>query len=134
MSVRLGRWFDDRLGASHFARSALDKIFPDNWSFMLGEVALYCFLVLVLTGTYLTFFFTPSAREVTYQGSYAPLRGVSMSEAYESTIQLSFDVRAGLVFRQIHHWAALLFLAAIVTHLCRIFFTGAFRRPGSSTG
>ena len=52
-----------------------------------------------------------------------------MSEAYRSTVHLSFDVRAGLLVRQIHHWAALLFLAAIVAHLCRIFFTGAFRRP-----
>src|SRR5205085_3495787 len=126
---RLGRWFDDRLGAAHFARTALDKIFPDHWSFMLGEVALYCFVVLVVTGIYLTFFFNPSAHEVIYHGRYAPLRGLRMSEAYRSTIRLSFDVRAGLVFRQIHHWAALVFVAAIVTHLCRIFFTGAFRRP-----
>jgi ubiquinol-cytochrome c reductase cytochrome b subunit len=129
LAPRVARWFDDRLGASRFARSALDKVFPDNWSFMLGEVALYCFVILVLTGTYLTFFFVPSAKEVVYQGSYAPLRGVQMSEAYRSTVRLSFDVRAGLVFRQLHHWAALLFLASIVTHLCRIFFTGAFRRP-----
>src|SRR4051812_32508649 len=129
MLGKLLGWFDDRLGASRFARSALNKVFPDNWSFMLGEIALYSFVVLVLTGTYLTFFFDPSAKEVTYHGSYRPLRGASMSEAYRSTVQLSFDVRAGLVFRQIHHWAALIFLGAIIVHLCRIFFTGAFRRP-----
>ncbi len=122
-------WVDDRLGWSRFVRRSLDKIFPDNWSFMLGEVALYCLVVLILTGTYLTFFFVPSAKPVTYQGGYAPLRGVSMSEAYESTLRLSFDDRAGLLMRQIHHWAALVFLGAIVLHLCRIFFTGAFRRP-----
>jgi ubiquinol-cytochrome c reductase cytochrome b subunit len=122
-------WFDARLGGSSFARSALNKIFPDNWSFMLGEVALYCFLVLVLTGTYLTLFFSPSSKDVVYQGSYLPLHGVTMSEAYRSTVQLSFDVRAGLVFRQMHHWASLLFAGAVVLHLCRVFFTGAFRRP-----
>jgi quinol---cytochrome-c reductase cytochrome b subunit len=83
----------------------------------------------VLTGIFLTFFFHPSAQDVVYNGSYHPLDGVHMSEAYRSTVHLSFDVRAGLVVRQIHHWAALLFLAAIVAHLCRIFFTGAFRRP-----
>jgi ubiquinol-cytochrome c reductase cytochrome b subunit len=83
----------------------------------------------VLTGIYLTFFFSPSAREVVYHGHYQPLNGVRMSEAYESTIRISFDVRAGLVMRQIHHWAALLFVAAIVAHLCRVFFTGAFRKP-----
>src|SRR3954468_18524438 len=129
MLGRLLGWFDDRLGASRFARSALNKVFPDNWSFMLGEIALYSFVVLVLTGTYLTFFFDPGSKEVTYHGSYKPLVGVRMTEAYRSTVRLSFDVRAGLVFRQIHHWAALVFLAAIVAHLCRIFFTGAFRRP-----
>jgi ubiquinol-cytochrome c reductase cytochrome b subunit len=126
---RLWQWFDERLGASRFARHSLNKVFPDQWSFMLGEVALYCFVVLVMTGIYLTFFFSPSSREVVYHGQYRPLNGVRMSEAYQSTIRISFDVRAGLVMRQIHHWAALLFVAAIVAHLCRIFFTGAFRKP-----
>jgi ubiquinol-cytochrome c reductase cytochrome b subunit len=126
---RLYRWFDDRLGASKFTRSALNKIFPDNWSFMLGEIAMYCFVILVLTGTYLTFFFSPSGEEVTYNGKYGPLRGVEMTAAYRSTVRLSYDVRAGLVFRQMHHWAALIFVAAVLVHLCRIFFTSAFRRP-----
>jgi ubiquinol-cytochrome c reductase cytochrome b subunit len=126
---RVARWFDDRLRASHFTRSALNKVFPDNWSFMLGEIAMYSFVVLLLTGVYLTFFFTPSSKEVVYNGSYRALDGIPMSEAYNSAVRLSFDVRAGLVFRQLHHWAALVFIAAIVTHLCRIFFTGAFRRP-----
>ncbi|MEY2476488.1 MAG: ubiquinol-cytochrome c reductase cytochrome b subunit [Actinomycetota bacterium] len=129
MIGRLGRWIDDRLGATHFARTALNKVFPDHWSFMLGEIAMYCFVILVATGVFLTFFFNPSSNQVVYDGSYVPLQGVRMSEAYRSTVELSFDVRAGLVMRQIHHWAALLFMAAIVVHLCRIFFTGAFRRP-----
>ena len=126
---RIARWIDSRLGAAKLARTALNKVFPDNWSFMLGELALYAFVVLVLTGIYLTFFFDPSTNEVVYRGSYEPLRGVEMSEAYRSALDLSFDVRAGLVMRQIHHWAALLFLAAITVHLARVFFTGAFRRP-----
>jgi ubiquinol-cytochrome c reductase cytochrome b subunit len=126
---RIARWVDSRLGAAKFARTALNKVFPDNWSFMLGELALYAFVVLVLTGIYLTFFFDPSSNQVVYRGSYEPLRGVEMSEAYRSALDLSFDVRAGLVMRQIHHWAALLFLAAITVHLARVFFTGAFRRP-----
>jgi ubiquinol-cytochrome c reductase cytochrome b subunit len=54
---------------------------------------------------------------------------MEMSAAYESTLYLSFDVRGGLFMRQLHHWAALLFVASIVIHLLRIFFTGAFRRP-----
>jgi ubiquinol-cytochrome c reductase cytochrome b subunit len=126
---RLARWFDQRLGAASFVRTGLNKVFPDHWSFMLGELALYLFVILILTGVYLTFFFTPGSKEVVYQGSYAPLRGASMSQAYESVMRISFDVRAGLVMRQIHHWAALLFVGAIIAHLMRIFFTGAFRRP-----
>jgi ubiquinol-cytochrome c reductase cytochrome b subunit len=126
---RVVAWFDKRLGAARFARTALNKVFPDHWSFMIGEIAMYCLAILILTGVYLTFFYVPDSREVVYHGSYAPLRGVHMSAAYESTLRVSFDVRAGLVMRQIHHWAALLFLAAIVAHLMRIFFTGAFRRP-----
>src|SRR5256885_11041594 len=129
LTRRLARWFDDRLGASRFARSALDKAFPDHWSFLLGEIAMYCFVVLVLTGTFLTFFFEASSQDVVYNGSFKPLIGTHMSAAYRSTVGLSFDVRAGLVMRQMHHWAALVFVGAIVLHLCRIYFTGAFRRP-----
>jgi ubiquinol-cytochrome c reductase cytochrome b subunit len=129
LTHRLARWIDDRLGAAKFARTALNKVFPDHWSFMLGELGLYCFVVLVVTGVFLTFFFDPSTNEVIYDGSYEPLRGVQMTEAYRSALELSFDVRAGLVMRQIHHWAALLFLASIAVHLARVFFTGAFRRP-----
>ncbi|MEA2508709.1 MAG: ubiquinol-cytochrome c reductase cytochrome b subunit [Actinomycetota bacterium] len=126
---RMARWTDDRLGSSAFAEEALNKVFPDHWSFMLGEISLYCFVILILTGTFLTFFFDASSREIVYRGSYAPLNGATVSEAYASVVRISFDVRAGLVMRQIHHWAALLFIGAIVLHLCRIFFTGAFRRP-----
>jgi len=126
---RLNRWVDDRLGSSRFTRESLNKVFPDHWSFMLGEIALYAFIILVITGVYLSFFYDPSLNEVRYTGSYAPLHGTVVSQAYRSVIRLSFDVRAGLVMRQMHHWAALLFLLAIITHLCRIFFTGAFRKP-----
>jgi len=122
-------WADSRLGAAGPMRRTLNKVFPDHWSFMLGEIALYSFIILLLTGTYLTFFFDPSMKEVIYNGSYTPLRGIEMSQAYATTLDISFDVRGGLVIRQIHHWAALLFVASIVVHMMRIFFTGAFRRP-----
>ncbi|HET9893815.1 MAG TPA: ubiquinol-cytochrome c reductase cytochrome b subunit [Streptosporangiaceae bacterium] len=120
---------DNRFGAAAPLRSSLRKIFPDHWSFLLGEMALYSFVVLVLTGTFLTFFFKPSMTDVVYRGSYLKLDGVHMSEAFRSTLDISFDVRGGLLMRQIHHWAALLFLAAISIHVMRIFFTGAFRKP-----
>ncbi len=129
MLGRIARWIDDRLGASSFTQHALNKVFPDHWSFMLGEIALYSFVVLLLTGVFLTFFFDPSMAETVYSGSYEPLRGVRMSHAYRSVLDLSFDVRAGMVMRQTHHWAAIVFIAALVVHLLRIFFTGAFRRP-----
>jgi ubiquinol-cytochrome c reductase cytochrome b subunit len=123
------RRVDERFGTASFLRRNLNKVFPDHWSFMLGEIALYSFIILLLSGTFLTFFFRPSTTEVIYNGSYVPLRGLKMTEAFESTLRLSFDIRGGLIVRQIHHWAALLFMAAIVVHCCRIFFTGAFRKP-----
>ncbi|MEV6815439.1 cytochrome bc complex cytochrome b subunit [Micromonospora sp. NPDC051296] len=126
---RLARAFDDRLRLSPVVRKALAKVFPDHWSFMLGEIALYSFVALVLTGVYLTFFFDPSSADRVYHGSYAPLDGTTTSAAYASTVRLSWDVRGGLLIRQTHHWAALIFVAAIVVHLIRIFFTGAYRRP-----
>lgn len=123
------RSLDGRLPVSEISRQLVRKAFPDHWSFLLGELALYSLVVLVLTGIYLTLFFDPSMSEVVYRGRYLPLQGVRMSEAYASTIRLTFDVRGGLLTRQIHHWAALVFLAAIGVHMLRVFFTGAFRRP-----
>ena len=122
-------YIDDRTGAAGWAKKNLTKVFPDHWSFMLGEIALYSFVILLLSGTFLTFWFDPSQQEVVYNGAYAPLSHVSMSASYASTLHISFDVRGGLLMRQIHHWAALIFLAAIVVHLLRVFFTGAFRKP-----
>src|SRR5579859_784833 len=122
-------WIDDRLGTASWARSGLRKIFPDHWSFLIGEVALFCLVVLVLTGVFLTLFYVPDATEVTYAGPWQPLQGQQVSAAFNSALRLSFEVRAGLVMRQIHHWAALVFVAAIVAHALRVFFTGAFRRP-----
>jgi len=124
-----GVFLDDRLRVAAPARRFMRKIFPDHWSFLLGEIALYSFIILLLTGTFLTLFFQPSMTEVTYHGSYLPLDGIRMSEAYASTLNISFDVRGGLLMRQIHHWAALLFMAAIMVHMLRIFFTGAYRKP-----
>jgi ubiquinol-cytochrome c reductase cytochrome b subunit len=123
------RYLDARLGAANFLKRNLRKIFPDHWTFLLGEIALYSFIILLLTGTFLTFWFKPSMQHVFYDGSYAPLKGVGMSEAYASTLEISFEVRGGLLLRQIHHWAALLFTASLMIHMLRVFFTGAYRKP-----
>ncbi|MFI9382330.1 cytochrome bc complex cytochrome b subunit [Kutzneria sp. NPDC052558] len=123
------KWADDRYHLAAGMRRQLNKVFPSHWSFLLGEIALYSFIVLLLSGTYLALFFDPSMQEVTYNGAFDNLRGIQMSRAFASTLDLSFEVRGGLFVRQIHHWAALLFMSAIVAHMFRIFFTGAFRRP-----
>ncbi len=125
----VANYVDERTGAAKWVKKNLTKVFPDHWSFLLGEIALYSFIILLLSGTFLTFWFDPSAREVIYDGSYAPLQGLHMSAAYESTLHISFEVRGGLLMRQIHHWSALIFMAAIVVHLMRVYFTGAFRKP-----
>src|SRR6201994_2733992 len=125
----VGGWLDDRFHGAKGVRVLMKKVFPDHWSFMLGEIALWSFVILLLTGTYLALFFTPSAAEVVYHGSYAKLDGITMSQAYASTVDISFDVRGGLLIRQIHHWAALMFMIAIAAHMLRVFFTGAYRKP-----
>jgi ubiquinol-cytochrome c reductase cytochrome b subunit len=130
---RTVRWFDQRSASAPLLRKTLRYLFPDHWSFLLGEVALYCFVVLVATGIYLTFFFVDSTKEVVYHGHYAPLYGQQMSEAYRSVVNLSLSTRAGLLMRQTHHWAANVFIAAIVLHLFRVFFTGAYRKPRELT-
>src|SRR3990170_3658845 len=109
-------WADERLGLATMAKKNLRKVFPDHWSFMLGEIALWSFVVLLLTGVFLTLWFTPSMSEIQYQGSYDQLRGIHMSEAYASSLDISFDVRAGLLMRQVHHWAAMVFVAAMMVH------------------
>ncbi len=124
-----GTFLDDRLHAAKSTRTLLKKVFPDHWTFLLGEIALYSFIILLLTGTFLTLFFKPSMTSVVYHGTYSRLDGVRMSEAYASTLNISFDIRGGLLMRQIHHWAADLFMAAIMAHMIRIFFTGAYRKP-----
>ena len=129
---RIGHQANDLDSRYHFApgiRRQINKVFPTHWSFMLGEIALYSFVILLLSGVYLTLFFDPSLSEVHYEGAYEPLHGVAMSRAYATTLDISFEVRGGLFVRQIHHWAALMFAASIIIHMARIFFTGAFRRP-----
>ena len=129
VAVAQGDAIDSRYHPSAAVRRQLNKVFPTHWSFLLGEIALYSFIVLLITGVWLTLFFDPSMAEVTYDGVYQPLRGVQMSKAYASTLDITFEVRGGLFVRQVHHWAALMFAASIMVHLARIFFTGAFRRP-----
>jgi Cytochrome b(N-terminal)/b6/petB len=125
----VGGWLDDRFHGARGMRGLMRKVFPDHWSFLLGEIALWSFVILLLTGTFLSLFFVPSMTEVTYHGSYMKLNGITMSQACQSTLRISFDIRGGLLIRQIHHWAADLFMAAIIVHMLRIFFTGAYRKP-----
>lgn len=126
---RVARWVDVRLGSRELRKTLMHRVFPDHWSFLLAQICLYSFVVLLVTGVYLTFYFHPSSAPVVYQGSYAPLQGKLVSEAFNSTMHISFDVRGGLLIRQAHHWAALIFVAALLAHVMRIFFTGAYRMP-----
>jgi len=122
-------YIDDRTKIGVAVKEFGRKVFPDHWSFLLGEVALYSFIVILLSGTFLTLFFEASMAEVVYDGPYVPMKGIEMSAAMASTMDISFSVRGGLLMRHVHHWAALLFVAAIGLHMLRIFFTGAFRKP-----
>ncbi len=125
----VANYIDERTSISGITKELGRKIFPDHWSFMLGEVALYSFIAILLSGTFLTFFFEPSMAHVEYDGSYVPLKGIQMSAAYASSLDITFDIRGGLLMRQVHHWGALLFVAAIGLHMLRVFFNGSFRKP-----
>ncbi|TFD87559.1 cytochrome b [Cryobacterium psychrotolerans] len=129
LTAAASNYIDERTSISGAVKALGRKVFPDHWSFMLGEVALYSFVVILLSGSFLTFFFQASMSEVHYDGSFVPLKGIEMSAAMASTLDISFDVRGGLLMRQVHHWAALLFVAAIGLHMLRVYFTGAFRKP-----
>src|SRR5690349_18624449 len=95
-------WLDERTSVARVVRAGMRKVFPDHWSFLLGEVALFCFVILVLTGTFLTLFYVPSASEVTYQGPYAPMAGTQVSAAYDSVLRISFETKAGLLRSEEH--------------------------------
>src|SRR5699024_3385964 len=122
-------YLDERTSLSGLVKALGRKVFPDHWSFMLGEIALWSFVVVLISGTFLTFFFQASMVETYYTGAHEPMRGIPMSAAMESTLAISFDVRGGLLVRQLHHWSALTFVAGIGVHMLRVFFTGAFRKP-----
>jgi ubiquinol-cytochrome c reductase cytochrome b subunit len=130
---KLVRFLDQRTGTAPLLRKTLRYLFPDHWSFLLGEVALYAFVILVVTGVFLTFFYEDSTAQVIYHGPYGPLQGQEMTHAYRSVLDLSTTVKAGLLIRQTHHWAANVFVAAIVLHMMRVFFSGAYRKPRELT-
>ena len=125
-----GNAVDSRYHLSAATRRQLNKVFPTHWSFLLGEIAMYSFIVLLLTGVYLTLFFDPSMhRRHLQRGLPATAWCGDVQGVRVGTLDISFEVRGGLFVRQVHHWAALLFAASIMVHLARVFFTGAFRRP-----
>ena len=105
------------------------RVVPLHWSNLFGVVALACLAVVTVTGVVLMFHYTPSSATVAYDGAYPTLHGAQVSEAFASTMHVSFEVPGGLALRQAHHWAALLLPAALLAQLLVTFFTGAFRRP-----
>jgi ubiquinol-cytochrome c reductase cytochrome b subunit len=122
-------WLDERIGLAGMMKKNLRKVFPDHWSFMLGEIALYSFIIALITGVFLSLWYDPTMGETVYDGDFSMLRGIEMSRAYDSTLDISSDIRGGLLMRQVHHWSAMLFIAATLVHMLRVFFTGAYRKP-----
>ena len=108
------------------ARGALRRDPDDRWATAFGRIAGYSFAVAVVTGVLLLPFFRPSMAVVVYHGSYTELDGVPMSRAFQSVLATSFDVKGGLLIRQVHHWSADVFVAAICLRLLRTFFRGRF--------
>src|SRR5512146_1662233 len=113
-------------GTRRLVPDALRRDPDDRWAAVFGRIAGYSFAVAVVTGVLLLPFFRPSMATVAYHGSYGKLDGVPVSQAYQSVLAISFDVRGGLLVRQVHHWSADLFVAAVCLRLLRAFFRGRF--------
>ena len=130
---RVTRWLDERTRLTRGLESLRKRVVPDHWSLLFGQIAVASFVICSLSGVFLMFFYDPSTTPVVYDGAYEGLRGVEMSRALESTVHLSLEVRGGLLMRQLHHWSASVMIAAVMLHLLRVFFTGAFRKPRELT-
>jgi len=115
------QWFDERLELKKFKDKFLTKAFPTHPSFLFGEIALFSFITLVVTGIFLGFFYEPSIKEVSLFGAMVPA-------AYASAVRIDL-LPLGMVIRSMHHWSAMIMIAAILTHLARIYFTSAYRKP-----
>ena len=113
-------------GGRSRVRDALRRDPDDRWAAVFGRIAGYSFAVAVVTGILLLPLFRPSMATLAYHGSYAKLDGAPVSQAYQSVLAISFDVRGGLLVRQVHHWSADVFVAAICLRLLRVFFRGRF--------
>lgn len=123
------RWLDERLHIGRFRRRFLTKAFPVHDSYILGELALFSFATLVITGVFLALFYIPSTSKVIYDGALLNYRGKSLPEAFASVIYITYDLPMGMLIRQVHHWAANIFIASISLHMLRVLFTGAYRKP-----
>lgn len=120
---------DERVAHRRIGRTASRKIFPMHWSFLLGEVSLIAFVVLVATGLFLTMFYVPSTESTVYEGSSVVHQGREFPAAYESILRLSHDIGAGPLMRRVHRAASHLLIASTLLHFLRILLTGAFKRP-----
>src|SRR5215218_207353 len=114
-------WVDERLNIGALYRKYGRKAFPVHSTFFFGEMALFAFVILIATGTYLAFIYVPSNAEVTVNGE-------TMPEAYAS-VQVIESIPVANLFRNVHHWAAHVMVASILLHTLRIFLSGTYRKP-----
>jgi ubiquinol-cytochrome c reductase cytochrome b subunit len=129
----IGDALEERLAFRAALRRAKRRLFPGHWSFLLGEVTLFSFVALVLSGVYLALFYRASTTTLVYAGADPSFEGLSLPDAFASVLDLSVGVPFGLVLRRFHHFAAHLFLGSLLLHAARVYFTGAFRRPRDLT-
>ena len=115
------KWLDERLALSRFYDKFLRKAFPVHHSFFLGEMTLFAFATLVVTGIFLSINFEPSIRLVEVGAQQVPA-------AYAS-VQFIDTLPFGRVIRSIHHWSANIMVAAAFLHMLRILLTGAYKKP-----
>lgn len=96
---------------------------------LVGEMLICCFVVVLLTGSFLAFVYKPSDQQVHYDGWYAPLHGQPLSAAYDSVLHISTEVPWGLFMRQLHYSSSILFLVGIVVWVLLWTLSSRFRFP-----
>jgi quinol-cytochrome oxidoreductase complex cytochrome b subunit len=114
--TRVGDWLAERIPVNTAElRELTNEPVPNHlkrWWFALGGTPAYLFVVQIVTGILLAFYYQPS-----------PVT------AYESVDYITNEAAFGWYLRSVHKWAATLMIAAVILHQMRVYFTAAYRRP-----
>ena len=108
-------WIDERVEMHEYIKKdILDKPIPKglNLSYCFGGITFFLFLMLAVTGYFMTFYYVPSP-----------------TQAYDAVDFMTYEVSMGSVIRGVHHWSANLIVVTILLHMIRVYIYGAYKKP-----